>query len=1532
MVSTDEDVPSSPPNNVTAWQSPDVPGRILINWATPSPSDTNGQVTKYLVKAYAFVDPSRKWHRHVYEPFYRPVQMTGLWNFTLYCVQVSAFTQKGKGPSSACVNITTAEAAPSSPPVNLTAINVTTTSITLSWGPIAEKHKNGIIKGFTIWYSSELESTPKVVRVHGEETSNVTINSLLPMTIYQVRISGFNGAGDGTTSDFHDIWTSQTAPTGSPRVINASSFNSTSVVLSWNILPRHQSGYVTGYTVFYTSQEHQGSVFFSSTLPNATVGSLMMFTSYCFRVAVNNTVGTGAPGPCYNISTDQDVPSQPPENVSACAVNSTAVNVTWSRIPQKFLRGIQNGSVIVARRIIDTSSNLSPLVTSCESNAILGNLEPFTQYCVTVAALTIKGAGPWSDCVTVTTHESAPAGPPLNVSAYNTSSTSLRITWLPVHPDFRHGIILGYHVRVYGPSPFQGASVNHSMSQNATSVLHSDRNLTVNASMLGVEVDELQKFTMYSVRVTAYNSAGEGRGSDVISVMTDEDAPSGSPLNVSAYNTSSTSLRITWLPVHPDFRHGIILGYHVRVYGHSPFQGASVNHSMSQNATSVLHSDRNLTVNASMLGVEVDELQKFTMYSVRVTAYNSAGEGRGSDVISVMTDEDAPSGSPLNVSAYNTSSTSLRITWLPVHPDFRHGIILGYHVRVYGHSPFQGASVNHSMSQNATSVLHSDRNLTVNASMLGVEVDELQKFTMYSVRVTAYNSAGEGRGSDVISVMTDEDVPEVPPSHVVGKNLSSTSVQLKWEMPPLAGLHGRLVGFNVTIYRYDQEGFLVTKPYKEFQVEAETTSAVLDQLHKGLQFCVKIAAFTKYGSGNYSNCSFVATNEEPPSLPPQNSTIKSTGPTALRVTWEPIPWQHSNGVILGYIIRLTPTKETRRRRRRSVEYSDGVISVKVSKGTTSYEFKDLEKDTVYCAELLAFTAAGTENGTSCVMGHTQSLENIIPNVTLSGSPGPESIKVLITLKDRDILLDSGLLVRYDLQYRVSKVSGKEVVSSEKTRPVVLQVAGNANEVELNDLETYTTYEIEAAVVTKDEGRLTYSTVLYAETCKCPRSLLTNWYQHPPFTALNSDHTVAGVIPPILTSIVTSTCGVCQNSPTFLDITSPQDNATIMKENLDATMDMSFPVSAIKGQVNVAGLYVPLVKIPGVLVLSRQEPAAARYAKVVVSSIFQCWPIVVINVCFMLLAGVIIWALEHGRNKGQFPNQVIPGIQEGVWWAIATMTTVGYGDRSPLSLAGRLFAVVWSLVGIIMASMLIASISSSLTITVVDEISSSGVTRGERIAAVMNSPEYNAAERVARGRAKFFSYPNITSLINAFQALNVTSIVVDPYTVQSRPDLFNDTWYKISNIISEEISYGVILGGNAVKLERHISEYVSSNVMAVSMDYQVDNSTNTTDSGTIKVSQGETVNFLDPSSPIFREGLQYCGLVLAGMVLLGVTYHVLYYIQYRGSRMNTCPKDSYFESIQEMRNVLEEFHQNFCELYKHLRREQLWKSDVKKCQL
>ncbi len=75
-------------------------------------------------------------------------------------------------------------------------------------------------------------------------------------------------------------------------------------------------------------------------------------------------------------------------------------------------------------------------------------------------------------------------------------------------------------------------------------------------------------------------------------------------------------------------------------------------------------------------------------------------------------------------------------------------------------------------------------------------------------------------------------------------------------------------------------------------------------------------------------------------------------------------------------------------------------------------------------------------------------------------------------------------------------------------------------------------------------------------------------------------------------------------------------------------------------------------------------------------------------------GTLIWLAER-KNNPAFDNKV-NGIIDGFWWSWVTMTTVGYGDKSPQSKNGKILATIWMLVAILIISGFTATISSELT--------------------------------------------------------------------------------------------------------------------------------------------------------------------------------------------------------------------------------------------
>jgi voltage-gated potassium channel len=65
---------------------------------------------------------------------------------------------------------------------------------------------------------------------------------------------------------------------------------------------------------------------------------------------------------------------------------------------------------------------------------------------------------------------------------------------------------------------------------------------------------------------------------------------------------------------------------------------------------------------------------------------------------------------------------------------------------------------------------------------------------------------------------------------------------------------------------------------------------------------------------------------------------------------------------------------------------------------------------------------------------------------------------------------------------------------------------------------------------------------------------------------------------------------------------------------------------------------------------------------------------------------LLMTLVNGEN--------FPSIGSGLWWAVQTVTTVGYGDNVPTNLTGRLVAVLVMLLGIAFLTVITASITST----------------------------------------------------------------------------------------------------------------------------------------------------------------------------------------------------------------------------------------------
>jgi voltage-gated potassium channel len=87
----------------------------------------------------------------------------------------------------------------------------------------------------------------------------------------------------------------------------------------------------------------------------------------------------------------------------------------------------------------------------------------------------------------------------------------------------------------------------------------------------------------------------------------------------------------------------------------------------------------------------------------------------------------------------------------------------------------------------------------------------------------------------------------------------------------------------------------------------------------------------------------------------------------------------------------------------------------------------------------------------------------------------------------------------------------------------------------------------------------------------------------------------------------------------------------------------------------------------------------------------------INFAFIFsLILVIIFGFLVVSFEGKAEKANITSVADGIWWAIVTIATVGYGDRYPVTLPGRVIGVILMFLGVAMFSLFTANIASFFT--------------------------------------------------------------------------------------------------------------------------------------------------------------------------------------------------------------------------------------------
>ncbi|XP_013996418.1 receptor-type tyrosine-protein phosphatase S isoform X16 [Salmo salar] len=305
--------------------------------------------------------------------------------------------------------------------------------------------------------------------------------------------------------------------------------------------------------------------------------------------------------------------------------------------------------------------------------------------------------------------------------------------------------------------------------------------------------------------------------------------PPGTPI---VTETTATSVTITWDSGNPD-----PVSYYIIQYR------AKAPDSKYETVDSIT------TTRYSIGG-----LYPNTEYEIRVSAFNSIGQGPSSTRVEARTGEQAPASPPRNVQARIISKNTVMVRW--EEPEEPNGQVKGYRV-YYTMDPSQPMSLWQ---------IHNVQDSTITS------IQSLVPSETYTVRVLAFTSVGDGPFSDPVHVKVLPGVPGQPGKFKVGK-VTETSIELTWEPSYI----------KEGIVNYE----LLYKPVKFGSLEKLTfgprASYTVEGLRANTEYSFSLAAISNKGIGAFTNELVQRTAQ---ANVPRNFSVNLATKTSVLLTWE----------------------------------------------------------------------------------------------------------------------------------------------------------------------------------------------------------------------------------------------------------------------------------------------------------------------------------------------------------------------------------------------------------------------------------------------------------------------------------------------------------------------------------------------------------------------------------------------------------------------------------------------------------------------